>query len=161
MSTLYADPAILWERVLDRITINEDGCWIFPGATNSRGYGIVSAGKKGTTILAHRLAVIVRDGSVPEGLTVDHQCHDSRTCDTRTCQHRRCVNPAHLAVMTIGENTARRWESGLCAQGHKLTWRADRNRRECRECQYAKRRTLSGRTSSDYWTAMREKRLTP
>lgn len=136
MSTLYADPYVLWARLLERVVIDEHGCWIFKGATNSRGYGLVCSGRKGKSILTHRLAVIVRDGSIPDGMTVDHQCHDAQTCAPATCQHKRCVNPEHLKVMTIAENTARRWESGLCSKGHELTRRTKgkRRQRECLTC---------------------------
>ena len=137
MTTIYADPLTLWARLLRRVERTHDGCWTFTGATNSRGYGIVCSGRKGKSILTHRLAVIVRDGSIPDGMTVDHQCHDSQTCRLDAdCPHRRCVNPAHLAVMTSADNAARKWESGLCAKGHKLTRRTTgaRRQRECLVC---------------------------
>lgn len=115
MSTLYADPAVLWARILDRVTVDGEGCWIFPGATNSRGYGLICSGRKSKSVLTHRLAVIVRDGSIPDGMTVDHQCHDSRVCNGGMggCSHRRCVNPDHLAVMTAAANTRRRFTRAL------------------------------------------------
>lgn len=53
---------------------------IFAGSVNSTGYGIVGAGRKGKTVLAHRLVVIARDGAIPEGMTVDHHCHNSYVC---------------------------------------------------------------------------------
>ena len=144
MTTLYADPAKLWARLLERITVDPSGCWIFPGAVNSRGYGLVCSGRKGKNILTHRLAVIVRDGSIPEGLTVDHQCHDSRKCDTATCPHKRCVNPDHLAVMTAGQNVARIWESGLCRKGHPLTrTKGKRRNRQCLICKAAYMQTYT------------------
>jgi hypothetical protein len=111
MTAVYVDPAILWGRILERIEQTASGCWLFTGCTNSRGYGLVFSGRKGKNILAHRLAVIVRDGSIPDGMTVDHQCHDSQTCRLDAgCPHRRCVNPAHLRVMTSADNVRRRWE---------------------------------------------------
>lgn len=110
MSVIYADPQMLWERLLRRVTVTASGCWQFTGCTNSRGYGLVCSGRKSKNILTHRLAVIVRDGGIPEGMTVDHQCHDSLTCLLNDeCPHRRCVNPAHLRVMTGADNTRRRW----------------------------------------------------
>lgn len=136
MSVVYADPATLWERLIRRITITDSGCWLFTGCTNSRGYGLVCSGRKGKSVLTHRLAVIVRDGSIPDGMTVDHQCHDSQTCRLdATCPHRRCVNPAHLAVMTNADNLRRQWESGLCRKGHPLTLRGD-GKRQCMTCRH-------------------------
>ena len=111
MTALYAEPATLWDRLLKRTTITESGCWIFTGCTNSRGYGLVCAGRKGKNILTHRLAVIVRDGAIPDGMTVDHQCHDSASrLLAEECPHRRCVNPAHLRVMSAADNTRRRFK---------------------------------------------------
>lgn len=138
MTTLYADPLALHERMMLRVQVQADGCWIFTGCTNSRGYGCVAAGAKGKTVLAHRLAVIVRDGAIPAGMTVDHLCHNSDTCRLDAeCTHRRCVNPDHLAVVTIGQNTARRWESGKCQLGHELAYRKRGNgkARYCPTCQ--------------------------
>jgi len=160
---VYGDPMRLWARLLRRVVRTESGCWQFTGSVNSSGYSSVGAGKRSRTILGHQLAVIVRDGGIPDGLTVDHSCHDAQTCGGgRDCQHRRCVNPAHLVVMTGGDNSARRWESGLCAQGHPLAWRkrGDGKARYCPECTSAKHRTNSGRTSSDYWRALRESKTT-
>jgi hypothetical protein len=101
---------MLWARLLRRVTRTPEGCWRFTGSVNSRGYGLVANGVKGQTITAHRLAVLFRDGSVPDGMTIDHQCHDSQVCaGGPKCPHRRCVNPSHLEVMTNAANNARRW----------------------------------------------------
>jgi hypothetical protein len=139
-ATVYADPVTLWARTLRRVVRRPDGCWEFTGSVTSRGYGSIGSGRKGRTILTHQLAVIARDGSLPDGMTVDHSCHDSLTCtDNATCPHKRCVNPDHLVVMTSGDNTRRRWESGLCTSGHELAWRtrADGKARYCPTCQRA------------------------
>lgn len=111
MSTPRADLVpVLWARLLRRAVRTPEGCWRFTGSVNSRGYGLVASGVKGQTITAHRLSVTFRDGSVPDGMTIDHQCHDVRFCaGGPRCPHRRCVNPAHLVVMTNAENNARRW----------------------------------------------------
>ena len=135
-----ADPQTLFARLLRRTVRTEDGCWRFTGGVNSRGYVNVSAGRRGLMILGHRLAILARDGDIPDGMTVDHQCHDSHTCRLDAdCPHRRCVNPAHLKVMSMRDNAARKWESGLCAEGHELTRRATgRRQRECLVCKREK-----------------------
>lgn len=99
---LYADPAVLFARILQRVEVGPGGCLLFMGAVNSRGYSCVAAGKKGRTILGHRLAVIVRDGDIPDGLTVDHMC-----------EVKRCVNAAHLQIVTRAENTRLRFTRHL------------------------------------------------
>lgn len=137
MTTVYADPVDLFARMLRRVVRTESGCWYFTGTTNSRGYSCVAAGKRGRSILGHRLAVIARDGFIPDGMTVDHQCHDSGSCRADAdCPHRRCVNPSHLEVMTGADNLRRIWESGNCRKGHPLTMRAD-SKRECKTCKAA------------------------
>lgn len=149
---VYTDPLTLWARVLRRCVRTEDGCWLWTGCVTSRGYGCVGAGRKGKNITTHRLAVIVRDGSIPDGLTVDHQCHHSETCrEDVECPHRRCVNPDHLAVMTMGDNTARQWESWRCKRGHDLAYRTrgDRKARYCPTCQAEFRRAWTERQSQD------------
>ena len=129
-----ADPHMLVARMLRRTVRDEDGCWIFTGSVTSAGYGQVGSGKGALPILTHRLMVIARDGSIPEGMTVDHTCHRSHECrDGDRCKHRRCVNPQHLAVVTQQQNIARQWEAGLCRKGHKFRESGAKQRR-CPTC---------------------------
>lgn len=123
MSAVYIDPAILWDRVASRIVVTESGCWEWQGAVTSRGYGCIGAGRKGKTITTHRLAALVRDGSLSDGLTVDHLCHNSSDCTEtgKACRHRRCVNPDHLDVCDGGLNTRRARRRGhYCSRGHEV-----------------------------------------
>ena len=100
---------ILWARTLRRVTRTPEGCWRFNGAVTSGGYGCVGSGIRSQTITTHRLAVLHRDGFIPAGMTVDHQCHDTQTCKRGVrCEHRRCCNPAHLKVMTMAANNRRK-----------------------------------------------------
>lgn len=96
MSTLYAPAEVLWARILTRTVASTTGCIEWQGALNSRGYGVICSGRKGKTALVHRIAVINRDGGIPDGLTVDH-----------LCMNKPCVNPRHLEVVTRRENTDR------------------------------------------------------
>lgn len=131
MSAVYADPATLWERALTKVEHVGD-CWVFRGALQTQGYASISAGKAGRTILGHRLAVLVRDGELPN-LPIDH-----------TCRVRACINPAHLEVVTTAENNKRMREAygyvigGLCGSGHVLTeenvYRHPRGQLACRAC---------------------------
>lgn len=102
--TLYAPAADLHAAMMRRVVIDVSGCWVFAGCVNSKGYGCVSSGRKGKTVLAHRLAVIVRDGSIPDDLTVDH-----------LCGRKRCVRPDHLEVVTRSENS-KRWHRSRWTQ---------------------------------------------
>jgi len=64
----------------DHIVIVEE-CWIWTGAANYGGYGLVKRQRR--VWLAHRWAWMLTGQSLPE------QLH-------HTCGHRRCVNPDHL-----------------------------------------------------------------
>ena len=131
---VYAPVSHVWERVLARTTVT-DACWLWNGALNSRGYGSVSSGRKGRTVLVHRVAVLADGRDLPEGMTVDH-----------TCQQKRCVNPAHLDVVTGPENT-RRWAATIthCAFGHPLEWQPSGRQRHCRTCKNAYQRARRAR----------------
>lgn len=80
--------AVLHERS-ERIP--ESGCWIWLGATNGTGYGVI--GYRGRQILTHRLSLIANGTSVPDELCVLHRC------DVRSC-----INPNHLFIGTNQDN---------------------------------------------------------
>lgn len=75
-----------------------DGCHLWAGCLNSRGYGCIAV--NGKSQLAHRVAWELDNGPVPEGMTVDH-------VHKRGCRHKHCVNIAHLEPVTSAENTRR------------------------------------------------------
>ena len=81
-----------------------EGCWLWTGYINSRGYG-----RYGRTALAHRIAYELYIGSIPANYDVDHTCHTSSAdCPgNNTCLHRRCVNPKHLEAKSHADNMKR------------------------------------------------------
>jgi len=83
------------ERVLNKvIPIPFSGCWIFMGAVNQFGYGIVGTGKRGMpNDRAHRITYKHYKGDIPNGMFV---CH---TCDVPSC-----CNPDHLFLGTNQDN---------------------------------------------------------
>jgi hypothetical protein len=72
------------------------GCWLWAGAWNHTGYGILAAGGHRGNVRAHVAAYRLFRGPVPPGLVLDH-----------TCRVRAYVNPAHLEAVTQGENLRR------------------------------------------------------
>lgn len=79
-------------------------CWLWTGTT-SRGYGCASV--SGRMMPAHRWVYSLFRGPIPEGMTLDHECHnrDLSCPGGDSCLHRRCVNPDHMAVRTQRENS--------------------------------------------------------
>lgn len=96
------------ERI-DKLTVigTEDQCWIWVGAKNRDGYGIIWDGK--TYHMAHRVAYERAHGPIPEGLVVRH------SCDTP-----QCCNPAHLSVGSAADNSRDMVDRGrsLKGEGH-------------------------------------------
>lgn len=71
-------------------------CWEWQGHRLVNGYG-QCRGNDGNRILAHRLAYEMLRAEIPQGLDLDHLCHN-----------RACVNPWHLEPVTASANTQRR-----------------------------------------------------
>jgi hypothetical protein len=127
----------LEERFWNRVT-KTDNCWLWSGFLVS-GYGQFELQRtpegKRVRIYAHRFSYEQKNGSVPEGLVLDH-----------LCRVRNCVRPSHLEAVTSRENTMRGITGFAnphslqthCKHGHELTQlnivsRSD-NRRDCRTC---------------------------
>lgn len=120
--------ADLPERIARRIESNADGCWLWTGQTNNRGYGITSW--DGRKTCAHRVVYRLLVGPIPDGLELDH-----------LCRARLCLNPAHLEPVTHRVNVRRGGNTvkTTCLRGHPFTaentyrWRGARY---CRTCRY-------------------------
>lgn len=134
-----------WAKVA---TGDPDVCWAWTASVRRKdGYGqFALAG--GGKMLAHRYAWTERNGPIPPGSVVDHTCHrpDGACPGGATCPHRRCVNPAHLALTTIGDNNRRGQNdrmrvvrSGVCRSGRHVldrdgTYPTQSGGRRCRPC---------------------------
>lgn len=130
------------ENLLARMEPQPNGCIWYSGYISPKGYGRVGAG-----VPAHRAAYEHFVGPIPEGMDLDHLCHnaDSSCPGGPTCLHRRCVNPDHLAPKTRRRNllasplTLASIEAAKthCPQGHEYTAENTneyRGRRYCRRC---------------------------
>lgn len=143
--------------VAERITESPEGCWVWTGSISRYGYGIVSF--QGDYRRAHRAVWELLVGPIPDGLQIDHLCHDPRVCEGRGpgCVHRRCVNVDHLAVVTARQNMLRTLSPPAlnaaktrCPQGHEFTpentyTNPTNGQRSCRTCRRAHSRARDAR----------------
>lgn len=154
------------EEVLALGVRTDEGCLLWPRTTNGLGYGRLRA--KGKMWVVHRYVWTELRGPIPEGLTLDHLCHNRAAAEGRClvaegeCQHRRCYELDHLELTTQRENWLRGRQGGAaihrakthCPQGHpydELNTLYTRGERHCRACAREKarryrdkRRTLAG-----------------
>ena len=81
----------LQQLILDRLTVQPNGCWFVRGTIQKRGYCQVYVPALKTTKLAHRIAYEAFVGPIPEGYQVDHVCHnrDEACPGGFTCLHRQ------------------------------------------------------------------------
>lgn len=83
-------------RIMDKVTIDGNGCWIFQGSLVA-GYGRI--GLNGTTKGAHVVTYEDKYGPVPEGLELDHFY----------CNNKQCCNPDHVEPVAHTENMRRHY----------------------------------------------------
>lgn len=92
----------LLERLERRSVRDEEtGCWLWLGYCLPNGYGRIAQGHSNPRYV-HRVAYELLVGPIPDGLLLDHECHntDLRCLGGDSCGHRRCWNPAHLETVT-------------------------------------------------------------
>lgn len=101
-----------WRHV--RCAEDPNICWDWTGYLQ-RGYGRIKDNSKQRR--AHRWAYEAFVGPISRGLTIDH-----------LCRNRACVNPAHLEVVSAGENVLRGYAPAAinarkthCKYGHRFT----------------------------------------
>ncbi len=127
------------QRFWGHVTKQQGGCWDYK-VVNDGGYGQIKV--NGKLLKAHRFAYEMLKGPIPAGLCIDH-----------LCRNHSYVNPAHMEVVTSGENSRRGivgQTSGAkerakthCPHGHEYTpenthiWRG---KRDCRECNRIQKR---------------------
>ena len=125
------------DRFLSKITPTKDGCLVWTGSTNQKGYGRFSINYK--KVAVHRFSYETYVGEIPEDMFILH-----------SCDNRPCVLPSHLRVGTasdkmkdMGErNKTRTYGSpraSHCKRGHERTpesnWTSPTTgRRTCRVC---------------------------
>lgn len=127
----------LIERIMDKVSVDHNGCWIWMGHLNRFGYGTYNFAKyysEKKSILVHRWVWEYFKEPIKDELTVDH-----------LCRVHNCVNPEHMEIVTKGENTLRgnaftaiNARKTHCPSGHEYTkentLRANKNARRCAIC---------------------------
>lgn len=90
------DEERFWAKVL-----KGTNCWLWTGALvgEARNYGHFWDGTK--RVRAHRFAYEMENGPIPEGLEIDHLCHNAW-----------CVRPSHLEAVPPKVNQDRRLRKG-------------------------------------------------
>ena len=146
------------ESLLARMEPQPDGCIYYTGHLDDHGYGMVK--RNGKEVRAHRAAYEHFVGPIPDGMWIDHECHnrDLSCLGGDSCPHRRCVNWEHLRPTTPRENIraaprsiAEKWAARThCDNGHEFTPENTRIRtdgsggRRCETCRKARRRLPKG-----------------
>ena len=93
MVVCYSEPMNTIEKLLAKVRKEKDGCWIWLGHKDKRGYGQTSLRGRDW---AHRIFYRHFKGQIPEGTEIDHKCNTPS-----------CVNPKHLQAISHRENQLR------------------------------------------------------
>jgi len=120
--------------ILDRCVVDENGCWLWQGFTNPKGYA--RAKFNGRNWLLHRLVYELMEKAIPAGKVPDH-----------LCRVRHCLNPGHLEIVTPRINTlrgdtipARHLAKTHCHNGHEFNeantylFGPEKKWRQCKVC---------------------------
>jgi len=87
-----------WEQMLNECEIKDDGCILWKGRLDDKGYGIKNFPWMKTT-LAHKISYILNKGSVP----TDKNGKDLLIC--HKCINRNCISPIHLETGSNEKNS--------------------------------------------------------
>lgn len=122
------------DRFLNNILVGAGECWLWDGAKNAKGYGVLNVG--GRIVLAHRFGF----GFFERELASSQQLH-------HVCENAACVRPEHLEVMGAGDHRRHHARAAGAVVNQFGTWpvyATDEERLEARRAlgrKYARERT--------------------
>jgi len=129
-------------------------CLPWHKSLNEHGYGQTFV--DGKHAKAHRAVWAEANGPIPEGMVIDHKCHNEAAnagecAGGFTCSHRACVNLDHLQLISQSENILLGLHSidvkEACPQGHSYNDKRNimirkSGKRECAECNRSRSRMV-------------------
>lgn len=145
-------------RLVSRLDIpSPHDCWLWRGALTQYGYAQMR-GDDGKLSLVHRVAYESFVEPIPEGMKIDHECHNLAVrrgeCDGGvTCKHRSCCNPWHLVARTQAENlegsVSNAHAREFCMNGHssaEYRHRSKGGQTYCKKCRSDYREAAKSRS---------------
>lgn len=135
------------DRFFEKVQLRGD-CWAWTASTDGSGYGIFSAKRarfRGHIVRAHIWSYEYFISDVPDGLQLDHICHDTNCTLGHECPHRSCVNPWHLDPVPplVNSQRGRGQRRAACPVGHTYdignTYINPKGAQVCRTCMAAYR----------------------
>lgn len=150
--TVY--PTEPYGAILRRGVARKGECLLLKGQPSK--YGMIKF--RGRPMLAHRISFEKWNGHIPDGLVIDHVCHNEAAMRGEcsggsSCYHGRCVNPVHLRAVTpavnigasplTGNGGLRQKSKTHCPRNHAYSEENTyvyQGRRNCRECSRIRRR---------------------
>jgi hypothetical protein len=91
MRAKYRKNMSIKDKLSERFTIKQDGCWEWLAGKDKNGYGRIWHNNQNST--AHTVAYSIFVGPIPDGLHIRHSCDNPS-----------CINPDHLELGSHADN---------------------------------------------------------